>query len=58
MKKDQHFTVLPSRKHRVIALTDIILQEVSTPEIDDVVRIQDDAERPDGRIENEHTQNT
>ena len=28
--------------------------EVSTPEVDDVVRIDDDAGRPDGRIESEH----
>ena len=54
MTKDQYFTVTPGKKHRVVALTDIILQEVSTPEVDDVVRIQDDAGRPDGRIESEH----
>ena len=54
MKKDDFFTVIPPRKHRVIALTDIILQEVSTPEVDDVIRIQDDSNRGDGKIESEH----
>ena len=54
MSKDEYFTVLPNRKHRVIALTDIILQEVSTPQVDDVIRIHDDSERPDGRIDDEH----
>ena len=54
MTAGDFFSVLPPRKHRVIALTDIILQEVSTPEVDDVVRIEDDAKRPDGRIESEH----
>ena len=54
MTKDQFFTVQPLRKHRVIALTDIILQEVSTPEVDDVIRIEDDTSRSDGRIDNEH----
>ena len=54
LQKNDFFTVLPPRKHRVIALTDLILQEVSTPEVDDVVRIQDDAQRGDGRIESEH----
>jgi mannose-6-phosphate isomerase-like protein (cupin superfamily) len=54
MSADDFFTVLPLRKHRVIAVTDVILQEVSTPEVDDVVRIADDANRPDGRIDNEH----
>ena len=54
MKKDDYFTVIPPRKHRVIALTDIILQEVSTPEVDDVIRIDDDSDREDGRIDSEH----
>ncbi len=54
MTADDFFTVLPPRKHRVIAITDIILQEVSTPEVDDVIRTEDDANRPDGRIDDEH----
>ena len=32
----------PGRKHRAIALSDVRLIEVSTPELDDVVRIADD----------------
>ena len=55
MKKDDFFTVVPPKKHRVIAITDIILQEVSTPEVDDVIRIEDDSERGDGRIDSEHS---
>ena len=39
MKAGEYFTVEPPKKHRVIAVTDIILQEVSTPEVDDVIRI-------------------
>ncbi len=54
MEAGDFFTVIPPRKHRVIAITDLILQEVSTPEVDDVVRIQDDSNRPDGKIEKEH----
>lgn len=54
MKSGDFFTVLPKRKHRVIAKTDIILQEVSTPQVDDVVRIEDDSHRKDGKIEKEH----
>jgi mannose-6-phosphate isomerase len=50
---DFSFTVVPDRKHRVIALTDVILQEVSTPHVDDVVRIND--ERGDGKINSEHS---
>ncbi|HYO56179.1 cupin [Archangium sp.] len=48
------FTVAPLRKHRIVALTDLVLLEVSTPEVDDVVRIADDTNRGDGRIESEH----
>jgi NDP-sugar pyrophosphorylase family protein/mannose-6-phosphate isomerase-like protein (cupin superfamily) len=54
MKSGDYFNVKPPKKHRVIALTDIILQEVSTPEVDDVIRIEDDTNRSDGRIESEH----
>src|SRR3989338_10751257 len=48
------FTVKPKTIHRIKALTDIILQEVSTPEVDDVIRMQDDSGRGHGRIESEH----
>lgn len=48
------FTVVPPRKHRVVAIKDVILQEVSTPEVDDVIRIEDDTNRSGGRLENEH----
>lgn len=54
MKAGEYFNVTPPKKHRVIALTDIILQEVSTPEVDDVIRIEDDTNRKDGKIEGEH----
>ena len=54
MKAGEYFTVEPPKKHRVIAITDIILQEVSTPEDDDVIRISDDSGRGDGKINHEH----
>ena len=54
MKAGEFFTVVPPKKHRVIAITDIILMEVSTPEVDDVIRLADDTARPNGRIESEH----
>ena len=56
MKAGEFFNVTPPKKHRVIALTDIILQEVSTPEVNDVIRIEDDTNRKDGFIEGEHKQ--
>ena len=54
MKAGEYFNVTPPKKHRVIAITDIILQEVSTPEVDDVIRLEDDTNRADGRLEHEH----
>ena len=54
MKAGEYFTVEPPKKHRVIAITDIILQEVSTPEVYDVIRISDDSGRGDGKINHEH----
>ena len=54
MKAGELFTVTPMKKHRVIAITDIILQEVSSPHVDDVIRIEDDTGRGDGKIKGEH----
>jgi len=54
MRSGEYFNVTPPKKHRVIALTDLIMQEVSTPEVDDVIRVEDDTNRPDGKIEGEH----
>ena len=54
MEAGDFFNVKPPRKHRVIAITDIILQEVSTPEVDDVIRINDEFNRSDGKINAEH----
>lgn len=46
--------VRPGVVHRVEAVTDLLIVEVSTPELDDVVRLADDAGRGDGRIAAEH----
>lgn len=48
--------VCPPVVHRLEALTDIVLYETSTPHLDDVVRVSDDTNRPDGRIAAEHKQ--
>ncbi|HLC90275.1 MAG TPA: hypothetical protein VJI15_00750 [Candidatus Nanoarchaeia archaeon] len=47
--------IIPPKRHRTIALEDSIIIECSTPEVDDVVRHEDDASRGDGRIEKEHS---
>lgn len=47
--------ILPGMIHRIRATNDITLVEVSTPELDDVVRLEDDWDRGSGRIESEHS---
>ena len=44
----------PENIHRLQAITNILLYEVSTPHLDDVIRLQDDNKRADGRIKEEH----
>jgi hypothetical protein len=46
--------VEPKTLHRLRATTDIYHYEVSTPHLDDVVRVQDDINRGHGRIKEEH----
>ncbi len=48
--------VTPGILHRIEALEDTVLYEVSTPHLDDVVRVQDDRGRGDGRVLSEHRQ--
>jgi mannose-6-phosphate isomerase len=36
------YDVLPGRRHRVTALSDVRVIEVSTPELDDIIRHEDD----------------
>ena len=48
------FHVKPRMIHRIEAVTDLILLEASTIELDDVIRINDEWGRQDGKIEKEH----
>ncbi len=41
MEKGDVFHVAPGTRHRMIAETDVDVVEVSTPELDDVVRLED-----------------
>ncbi len=54
INENDFFTIEPTKKHRIIALTDVILQEVSTPEVDDIIRVEDDTNRKNGKIELEN----
>ena len=48
------FDIPATVKHRVEALEDLVFIECSTPEVDDLVRVQDDYGRDIGKIETEH----
>jgi mannose-6-phosphate isomerase-like protein (cupin superfamily) len=48
------WTIPAGIKHRIVTLEDIILMESSSPEVDDVIRIEDDTLRGDGRIQDKH----
>jgi mannose-6-phosphate isomerase len=41
MKTGESYHIKPGTKHRMIALTDCDILEASTPELDDVVRLED-----------------
>ena len=49
--------VKPNTIHRIEALTNIKLFEVSTPNLSDVIRLSDDTKRPSGKIFAEHKKN-
>ena len=54
LSKGVSFNVEPGIIHRMIAITDLETVEASTLELDDVIRLEDDANRPNGKIESEH----
>ena len=47
--------VRPGYVHRVVAFSDLEFMEVSTTELDDVIRLQDDSGRTHGKIQSEHS---
>ncbi|MCA9295598.1 MAG: hypothetical protein KC983_03755 [Phycisphaerales bacterium] len=49
--------VWPFTLHRIEAVSAITLYEVSTPHLDDVIRVSDDTKRADGLIADEHRRN-
>ena len=54
MATGDSFFVPALRRHRVVALSDVEMFEVSNEFVDDVVRINDEFGRGDGRIDAEH----
>ena len=47
-------TIAPFTLHRFEAVSDLLFYEVSTPHLDDVIRVADDSGRPSGPIAEEH----
>lgn len=45
----------PGELHRMCPISDMRLLEVSTPYLDDVIRVMDDTNRVDGHIQGEHS---
>ena len=54
IKAGDSFSIFPAEIHRVVAIKDLETIEVSSIEVDDVIRLEDDTRRGDGRIESEH----
>jgi hypothetical protein len=57
LKKGMVINVFPKILHRIRALSNITLYEVSSPHLKDVVRVQDDTARMSGHIKSEHLKN-
>ena len=57
IKKGTIINVFPKILHRIKALSNLILYEVSSPHLKDVVRVQDDRGRISGHIKSEHLKN-
>jgi len=54
IKQGHVINVLPKTIHRLEAISNLVLFEVSSPHLNDVVRVSDDSNRPDGKIKDEH----
>ena len=54
IKSNYVISVKPKKIHRIKALQNILIYEVSSPHLTDVVRIKDDTNRKSGHISYEH----
>lgn len=57
LKQGTIINVFPKILHRIKALSNLTLYEVSSPHLKDVVRVQDDRGRISGHIKSEHLKN-
>jgi mannose-6-phosphate isomerase-like protein (cupin superfamily) len=54
IEENDYVHLSPNTLHRTIAVTDIVMIEISTPYLNDVIRVMDDSNRTHGKIEEEH----
>ena len=54
MSTNDHWDNIPYEIHRVFSIDSYTAYEASTPELDDVIRLQDDNNRASGFINSEH----
>ena len=54
VKEGEYISINPFTVHRLESITNITLYEVSTPHLDDVIRLADDTNRKNGKIISEH----
>lgn len=47
METGKGYTIQPFQRHRLVALSDVTVLEVSTPEVGNTFRLEDDYARPD-----------
>ena len=57
IKKGTIINIFPKKLHRIKALSNLTLYEVSSPHFEDVVRVQDDSARISGYAKSEHLKN-
>ena len=57
IKKGTIMNVFPKKLHRIKAISNLTLYEVSSPHLKDVIRVQDDNARISGHIKREHLKN-
>ena len=55
LEKNTIINVYPKILHRIKAVTNLLLFEVSSPHLKDVVRVADDTKRASGHIKSEHS---
>ena len=58
ISKNHSLDVWPKVLHRMEAISNITFYETSTPELDDVIRVEDDSNRLSGKILDEHPKNS